>query len=64
MTQVLNALLLLPILLFMVGLRRDRNLMGPYVSSRPKRTLYAVTIAIIAACLLTLLVVEATSIPT
>ena len=34
LSQVLNAVLLLPLLIFMYGLSRDRDLMGSYTATR------------------------------
>lgn len=50
LTQVLNAVLLLPLLLFMYGLSRDRSLMGEHSAGRASAGLYLVTIAFIALC--------------
>jgi Mn2+/Fe2+ NRAMP family transporter len=51
LSQVLNAVLLLPLLLFMFGLSRDRSLMGEYTASRAASSVYLVTIAFIALCI-------------
>lgn len=51
LTQVLNAVLLLPLLFFMYGLSRDRQLMGTYRVKTGLAALYVVTIAIIAVCI-------------
>lgn len=56
LTQVLNAVLLLPLLAFMFGLSRDRDLMGDLVASRPLSIVYLVTIGFIAACVGALLI--------
>jgi NRAMP (natural resistance-associated macrophage protein)-like metal ion transporter len=50
LTQVLNAVLLLPLLFFMYGLSRDHSLMGEYSASRVSSTLYLVTIGFISLC--------------
>jgi Mn2+/Fe2+ NRAMP family transporter len=50
LSQVLNAVLLLPLLVFMYGISRDRDLMGRYTASRPAAVLYLATIACIAMC--------------
>ena len=50
LSQVLNAVLLLPLLLFMYGIARDRDLMGDHTASRPAAALYLATIAVIALC--------------
>ena len=51
LTQVLNAVLLLPLLVFMYLLARDPQLMGRYRVRGPSAIFYLVTIAAIAACL-------------
>ena len=51
LTQVLNAILLLPILAFMYGLSRDRSLMGPYRATRTAAGSYLVTIVLITLCI-------------
>ena len=56
LTQVLNAVLLLPLLGFMYGLSRDRDLMGDLVASRAMATVYLVTIGFIATCVAALFV--------
>ncbi|QNN53526.1 NRAMP family divalent metal transporter [Nocardioides mesophilus] len=50
LTQVLNAVLLLPLLVFMYGLSRDPTLMGEQRVSRASGGLYLLTIAFIAVC--------------
>lgn len=54
LTQVLNAVLLLPLLWFMYGIARDPNLMGEYAASRRAAAGYLVMIVLIAACILAL----------
>jgi Mn2+/Fe2+ NRAMP family transporter len=49
--QVLNAILLLPLLIFMYVLARDRHVMGSYGIRGPTTVLYLVGILLIAACL-------------
>jgi len=51
LTQVLNAVLLLPLLFYMYGIARDRHLMGEYVSSRKILNVYLVVIAVVALCI-------------
>jgi NRAMP (natural resistance-associated macrophage protein)-like metal ion transporter len=51
-SQVLNAVLLLPLLLYMYGISSDRRLMGDYASTRAMRIAYAVFIAVVAGCIL------------
>ena len=58
MTQVLNAVLLLPLLVFMLIIARDRNLMGPYTAGRGATALYVVTIGAIAVCVAALLLLS------
>ena len=50
LSQVLNAVLLLPLLVFMYGIARDRDLMGDHTASRPAAALYLATIAFITVC--------------
>lgn len=50
LTQVLNAVLLLPLLVFMYGLSRDRDLMGEHAAGRGASALYLATIAFITLC--------------
>jgi Mn2+/Fe2+ NRAMP family transporter len=50
-TQVLNAVLLLPLLVFMYGIARDADLMGPHRVSRAGASGYLVAIALIAAAI-------------
>ena len=54
-TQVLNAVLLLPLLIFMYGIARDKRLMGEYASTTRMRLIYGVTIGLVALCVLSLL---------
>lgn len=54
LSQVLNAVLLLPLLWFMYGIARDRDLMGDYRAGRATASAYLVAIAIIAACIVAL----------
>ncbi|MBU6329676.1 MAG: divalent metal cation transporter [Acidobacteria bacterium] len=55
-TQVLNAVLLLPLLVFLVGVARDRDLMGEWVASRRAVLAYSVTTAVVGVCVMGLLV--------
>jgi len=59
LSQVLNAVLLLPLLMFMYGISRDRDLMGEYVASRSAAALYVAVIAFIGMCVAALLVLGA-----
>ncbi|MEN9990044.1 MAG: hypothetical protein RL508_1023 [Actinomycetota bacterium] len=51
LTQVLNAILLLPLLAFMYGISRDKKLMGEYAAGRTMAGTYLVAIVLIAACI-------------
>ncbi|MCB0939297.1 MAG: divalent metal cation transporter [Mycolicibacterium sp.] len=53
-TQVLNAVLLIPLLFAMVGIARDRDLMGRFAISRSWTVVYAMTTAVVVLCVLTL----------
>ena len=53
-TQVLNAVLLIPLLLAMVGLGRDRDLMGEFATGRGGTLVYGLTTAAVVACVITL----------
>jgi len=48
LTQILNAVLLLPLLIYMYGISRDERLMGEFVSTRTMRVIYGLIIAIVA----------------
>lgn len=50
-TQVLNAILLIPLLLFMVGIGRDQELMGDLRISKTMVAVYGATIAIVITCI-------------
>ena len=50
LTQVLNAVLLLPLLVFMFGIARDRDLMGEFTAGRGLSVAYVVAILVIATC--------------
>ena len=47
-TQVLNAILLLPLLIYMYGISKDERLMGEFVATRTMKTIYQIIIAIVA----------------
>ena len=51
-SQILNAILLLPLLGYMFGIARDKKLMGEFAAGRNSLTLYGVIIAIVAVCVL------------
>jgi len=53
-TQVLNAVLLVPLLFAMIGIGRDRALMGRFVIGRGATAVYAVTTAVVVTCVLAL----------
>lgn len=55
LTQVLNAVLLLPLLAYMAGIARDRRLMGEYVAGRAVTSVYYVVIALVVVCILAML---------
>lgn len=57
-TQVLNAVLLVPLLIAMVGLGRDRDLMGDFVTGRAGTAVYALTTVAVILCVITLGVTE------
>jgi Mn2+/Fe2+ NRAMP family transporter len=48
LTQILNAVLLLPLLVYMYGISRDERLMGEYVSTKTMRVIYGIIISIVA----------------
>lgn len=52
LTQVINAVLLLPLLAFMYVIANDRSVMGEHVATRGSRTAYQVLIAGITTCVL------------
>ena len=54
-TQILNAILLLPLLLFMFGISKDERLMGEFASSARMRAVYGAIISLVATCVLALL---------
>ncbi|MGI9198339.1 MAG: NRAMP family divalent metal transporter [Candidatus Nanopelagicaceae bacterium] len=55
LTQIVNAVLLLPLLFYMFGIARDSRLMGEYRASDRMLTIYGVIIALIFACVSTLM---------
>ena len=57
-TQVLNAVLLVPLLIAMVGLGRARDLMGDFVTGRAGTAVYALTTVAVILCVITLGVTE------
>lgn len=59
-TQVLNAVLLVPILLAMIGIARDRDLMGRFRIGRRSLIAYCVTTAVVVGCVAALAVTSVT----
>lgn len=57
-TQVLNAVLLIPLLIAMIGTGRDRDLMGEFAIGRPATIAYSVTTAVVLVCVAVLAVVS------
>jgi Mn2+/Fe2+ NRAMP family transporter len=55
MTQIVNAILLLPLLFYMFGIARDSRLMGEYKASDRMLAIYALIIILIFACVGTLI---------
>ena len=55
LTQILNAILLLPLLLYMYGIAKDKRLMGEFAATRTMRMIYLIIIAIIFVCIALLL---------
>jgi Mn2+/Fe2+ NRAMP family transporter len=58
LTQALNAVLLLPLLVFLYGVVRDRDVMGEYASGRTGSIALLVVIALIALCVAALALVS------
>jgi Mn2+/Fe2+ NRAMP family transporter len=56
LTQVLNAVLLLPLLLFLYRLARDPELMDGHPVAGPVRAVYVTTIVLVAGCIAALFV--------
>jgi NRAMP (natural resistance-associated macrophage protein)-like metal ion transporter len=54
LSQALNAILLLPILVFIIGITRDREMMGDLATGRRGNVLAVGALVLIAACVLTL----------
>lgn len=53
-TQILNAILLLPLLVFMYGISKDERLMGEFASSKRMRAVYSLIISMVSICVLAL----------
>lgn len=54
-TQVLNAVLLLPLLCYMFGIARDKRLMGEYRAGAKMQAVYLLIIALVAICISSML---------
>lgn len=50
-TQVLNAILLLPLLCYMFGIARDKRLMGEYRAGKRMQSVYVLIIGLISVCI-------------
>ena len=48
LTQILNAVLLLPLLIYMFGIAKDERLMGEYVATKRMRNVYLIIISVVA----------------
>ena len=55
-TQVLNAVLLVPLLFAMIGIGRDRDLMGRFTIGRVSTFAYCITTAVVVTCVAALAV--------
>ncbi len=55
LTQILNAILLLPLLFFMYGISRDTRLMGEFASTQRMRFVYGLIITLVSICVIALL---------
>lgn len=53
-TQVVNAVLLVPLLFAMIGIGRDRDLMGPFAIGRKSTVIYVLTTALVVSCVVAL----------
>jgi Mn2+/Fe2+ NRAMP family transporter len=53
-TQVLNAVLLIPLLFAMIGIGRDRDLMGRFAVGRSGTAVYGLTAGVLLLCVITL----------
>ena len=51
LTQILNAILLLPLLLYMFGISRDKKLMGEFIATKQMSVVYLVIIGVVAAAI-------------
>ena len=59
-TQVLNAVLLVPLLFAMIGIGRDRDLMGRFTIGRSSTIAYVITTAVVVLCVAALAVTSIT----
>ena len=59
-TQVLNAVLLVPLLFAMIGIGRDRDLMGRFTIGRAGTIAYGLTTAVVVLCVAALAVTSLT----
>ena len=50
-TQVLNAILLLPLLIYMYGISKDERLMGEFVATSTMKTIYLIIIAVVGVAI-------------
>ena len=51
LTQILNAILLLPLLIYMFGIAQDKKLMGEYIATRSMSIIYLVIIGVVSAAI-------------
>lgn len=58
LTQVLNAVLLVPLLGFMYGISRNREVMGEHTASRAASAGYLIGIVAIVICIVSLAVLS------
>ena len=54
-SQIVNAVLLLPLLIYMFGIARDKRLMGEFSATGRMSAVYTIIIAIVAACVAAML---------
>ncbi len=55
LSQILNAVLLLPLLIYMFGIARDPRLMGEFVAKTGAKAIYTIIISVVAICVVTML---------
>ena len=51
LTQILNAILLLPLLIYMFGISRDKKLMGEFIATKRMSVIYLFIILVVAAAI-------------